>query len=639
MLKSILKMCILIGKFFKNWKTNGFCKTYNKTVSFIFQFFYKYLPISIICKTGNIELISNFNKYNSRDISKAKKLITAPLNQKISIENKYICLHGQDQNFSNTTTVLIAHWDPEEIIDPYVEQLCIHFKSIGFKVVLSSAKYLKSNSVLEHWQTFSDAIIYRTCAGYDFTSWKAAFDCFPSLYHCNELILTNDSYFGPFGSFGIIHKQIKKISCDFWGMTFSTDIAPHLQSFYIVIKKQVLTHFCFKQYIESIPISDNRKEAIQFETSFALWFYMHGFKAGVYCMIQNKYLSAINPAFYYHDKLLQYGVPLFKRDIIYTYEGFCTFLNCKDTFINKKNWHTIHNYLLRIGSLPATLSSFSMRQLNQDTKIIYKQYNKFPKSILHLYTPIQENLWINNTSSACIAISLHIFYTDTFDIIVPYLKHIPNHAHLYLTTDTQEKKECIINQLKHINFEKIEVILCPNVGADMAPFFIGLASILSKYEYVLKINDKKLTNIKKEIDEIWFKVIYSSLLGSKKHVINILNNFEVNIRLGVIAPPSYPPYTLPIQGHNYEQMNFLLSQKNLYIPKDACIDFPVGGMFWCRSKALKPWLELGLTYEDFIITNSTQRDETLAHALEKLIFFGCGIENMQWSRVKCTLDK
>ncbi len=617
---------------------DGFLAAYVKTrYFFAFQIYRtnigrKLLP-NVYFGKGVIELLPHLYQKNPKALKKAKELITAPLEQHISIEGKCVCLHGENLDFTGSTTVIMAHWDPEQTIDPYVEQLCMHFKSIGFKVIIASAQPIKEDIVLCRWKNFSDAIIYRTCDGYHFTSWKAALTCFPSLYSCKELILTNDSYFGPMSSFEPMHKKMEQVTCDFWGISYSEGIAPHLQSFYIVIKNNVLNSACFKIFIDAISLEANREKAIAFEVSFTLWLAMHGFIAGAYCKNKSKYLLRLNQSYYFFKDLLECGVPLIKRENLYNGDAFLLFLDYKNTFQDESHWYSIHNYLLRIGSMPVTLSSFSMRRALEDNEIIYRQYEAFPFSILQNYTSLQSSALYSNTKNDKIAIAVHCYYSDSLHTLIPYLKNIPKRAHLYITTDTKEKKEQILSQLEQITFEKVEILICPNVGWDMAPFFVGLKEVLPCYEYILKLHIKKSTHMKNESGALWREALYSSLLGTQEDVEKLLGNLEMNTRLGVIAPPNYPPYALPIQGPNHELMNKILATKNLSLPVDACIDFPVGGMFWCRSEVLAPWLELNLSYDDFEATNSKQRDGTLAHALERLIFWGCGIKNMQWGRV------
>ena len=55
-------------------------------------------------------------------------------------------------------------------------------------------------------------------------------------------------------------------------------------------------------------------------------------------------------------------------------------------------------------------------------------------------------------------------------------------------------------------------------------------------------------------------------------------------------------------------------------------------MFWARSAALVPLLELDLTFEDFP-AETGQTDGTLAHAIERLYLYSCERAGYGWLKI------
>lgn len=259
---------------------------------------------------GLVELIPGLSQHTMEAIQKASNLLRSFPKEKISIAGNAHYFLGESISFSGKKVVIIAHWDPDRIIDPYVIYQCQHFKRLGFKVLLASAS--KPKEFPQNYTSFIDAIIYRTCDGYDFTSWKAAFELYPSLYQCQELVLTNDSYFGPIGSFMYIHEEMDKIPCDFWGLVRCNLIRPHLQSYYLTIRKKVLQHSAIKEFFDRVTLSNDREIAVSYETCFSLWLSVNNFQPAAFIPVPDN--STLNYTFEYWKELIQEGVPILKRE-------------------------------------------------------------------------------------------------------------------------------------------------------------------------------------------------------------------------------------------------------------------------------------------------------------------------------------
>lgn len=279
-----------------------------------------------------IDLVPGLLENNDEARSRVLNMLRSLSKEKISISGNVHYLFGEERSFVDQRTVLIAHWDPEHIVDPYVIYQCRHFKSLGFKVVLTSSQkpYRFDTDTCSEWL---DAFIYRTCDGYDFTSWKAAFDICPSLYSCHEVILTNDSYFSPIGSFAPIHKEMDRLECDFWGLVHCNLIRPHLQSYYLVLRKSVLCHDAFRTFLSWVSLSNDRDNAISYETSFSLWLSLHNLKPAAFVPIPEN--SLLNYTFEYWNNLISEGVPILKREFFLKKEYNAKIENWKSICMNK----------------------------------------------------------------------------------------------------------------------------------------------------------------------------------------------------------------------------------------------------------------------------------------------------------------
>ncbi len=543
----------------------------------------------------------------------------------IAIDEYAFCLYGKENIFYGKKVVLLAHWDPDDRIDPYVQYLAKSLKSTGWKVILSSASKPCEQS-LEQWHDWADAIVYRTCQGYDFTSWKAALELFPSLYEASELVLTNDSYFGPFGSFEPMHVTMDSIACDFWGITENRELQPHLQSYYLVLRASALQHEAFKMFMERVPLSADRSTAILFEINISLWLASHGLQPAAFIPASDDRALHVNPVLHYWQQVFERGAPLIKRDLL------------------KRKYYTQQDDALR-ATLTAHRSLFDcivryFWRIGIDINTIFcrgTRSNTWPADVFALQKAVNLDLYTNSEQRAAqetlsLGLFIHVYYTELLDEICGYLKNIPQRAHLHVSTDCEKKAATIRALLEPLGFAEVDVRVFPNVGWDIAPFFVGFAEKILNYDIVLKFHAKRSSNLPQHESEAWREMLFTTLMGDSERVTNILSLFAARPDMGLLAPPPVNFATVDFAS-NFEEVRRLLQHYHIDITPSTALDFPVGTMFWCRPAVLKPWLDLHLTFADFERTDAEKRDGTLAHALERVMLFGCGLAGCSWGRI------
>lgn len=224
-------------------------------------------------------------------------------------------IFGGDLNFTDARVAVLAHWSREGRPDPALAVLLTALRGLGYKVAVTCGC---EPGDVPYWATLADALVRRTCPGYDFTSWKAAFTALPSLYAAREVLCVNDSVLGPIGSLGAVHTAMDAVPCQFWGMVESREKWPHLQSFYLVFRQAALKHPAFRRFWGAVDANpDKFATVLRYEILLSPWLARHGLVPGAYVPAAALPQTNVNPCHYFWRPLIQrFGMPFLKRDLL-----------------------------------------------------------------------------------------------------------------------------------------------------------------------------------------------------------------------------------------------------------------------------------------------------------------------------------
>jgi lipopolysaccharide biosynthesis protein len=217
-------------------------------------------------------------------------------------------------NHKNKRALIFAHVDPQDRIDDYVVFLVGALKRIAQHVVfVSTAK--PSRGEIEKLNGIADRVIVRENIGYDFMSWKTGLADLP-LENFDELVLCNDSAYGPLWPIEDAFDEMGKSNCDFWGLTANRSKGLHLQSYFIVFRKSVLSSDAFKRFWNDVGVQGSKHKIIRkYEVGLTSHFVKHGFKPDYLFHFKPSYFltTKIDVKFIFHGYFKQNIFRLYKN--------------------------------------------------------------------------------------------------------------------------------------------------------------------------------------------------------------------------------------------------------------------------------------------------------------------------------------
>lgn len=215
-----------------------------------------------------------------------------------------------------------------------------------------------------------------------------------------------------------------------------------------------------------------------------------------------------------------------------------------------------------------------------------------------------------------IAVQAHIYYVDLLEELISYINNIKEKHDLYVSICDENQ----INTVKEILIKKsdalnIEIMLCPNLGRDVAPLLKQMGRKMLNYEYFCHVHTKKSKHV--SFGDSWRRYLLKNLLGSEEYTAEIIKSFDNDKRIGIIYPDNYEK----IKGYvnledNLKLLGMLSKIIDVNFDSNNIGSFPAGDMFWARTNAVRQVFEKDFKWKDFPLEKG-QLDMTIMHAIER----------------------
>jgi lipopolysaccharide biosynthesis protein len=223
----------------------------------------------------------------------------------------------------------------------------------------------------------------------------------------------------------------------------------------------------------------------------------------------------------------------------------------------------------------------------------------------------------------CIAIVLHLYYTDLWEEFKSKLLDLDVDFDLYISLTNGNNN--IEGDVKN-SFPNAKIFWFDNKGMDIGPFFSILKYFIENdlnYKYLIKLHTKKsIKSIGEEKGINWRIGLVNSLIGSSEIFKKNISSFEDDKNINIGGNPNYFYRDSNLDWLRDELYNLKMI-KDLHNSSDFDDMLIVSGtMFMVRYKVYREFFKISDI--DRILsqlTNGYERDKKIEHKLERILSY------------------
>jgi len=521
---------------------------------------------------------------------------------------------------------ILVIYDTDGRVDDYHIYLLMALKKIVSRLVVVCNGEMQKDGVVSLKEIVDDVFI-RENKGYDAGAFKEALTLFlgwDKVWEYDELVLLNDTCYGPLYPLEVMFGEMAARDCDYWAVTRggamnqTTSVWPeHVQPYFWVVRSRLLRSSEFTRFWDELCVPFTYLEAITFyELRIREFFSGKGFKEETY--VDGDYFitnADKNFPYIFHDSyrlIKNHRCPFVKRKAF-------TFSNLEMSNYNSgETARKTLDYIAKQTEYPVDLIWKNLIRLNDVNAL---------QSSLHLnyVLPVDGCMASVEVPTKNIAVFAHLYYPDLIEHCFEYINGIPDYIDIIITTSNQQCTAIINECIEKSGRDNYQIIETENRGREISALLIACKHLLMKYEYLCFVHDKKSNSALPypSVGQSFMDVMWENSIKSSNYIANVISCFESNPFLGFLSPPKpYASYLATLCNQawilNYEKTSDLAKRLKLKCKISPDIPpFDLGTTFWCRASALRPLFEHEFKYEDFH-PEPMPTDATISHAIERI---------------------
>lgn len=199
---------------------------------------------------------------------------------KVPVHSIISTVAGEHTEPHHKRLCLFVTYDPHSMIDSMVTHYVKSIQEAEFDIIVISSSPELPNSESQKLKPYCRYMIHRKNWGYDFGSWKTTIDWLgEELFKYDQLLLANDSIFGPFSDFTEVMDRIERLDADVCGLSENLEYGRHLQSFFLYLKDKAFHSDAFAAFWDRVRFIPDKFKLIQmYEIGFSRHFRNAGFE-------------------------------------------------------------------------------------------------------------------------------------------------------------------------------------------------------------------------------------------------------------------------------------------------------------------------------------------------------------------------
>lgn len=431
---------------------------------------------------------------------------------------------------------IVAFYEKDGIVEDYFMYLLNDLKIVVNRLIVVCNGKLTENGRKKILECADDLII-RKNTGYDVGAFQEVMISVlgeSELLKYDELVLCNDTFFGPFISFDQIFEDMKNEEIDFWGLSVQPEsvdfwentkriVPSFIHSFFWVIKHKMLHSSDFWKYWNDLDVTNWNvtQVVVNHEQFFTPYFEKLGFKWDVYI---DKNLFSRKAEDNSYTAYLVYPYELIKY-------GRCPFLKKKCITGNDISRRNMPDN----GSLEKAIS-YIEKNTSYNIEYILNYARKFCSNKSLKDKLLVPKLFYGNEQISSKLFLKTILLTKiknpiAVDTFLYYLQPVCKDLECYIFCNEQIEK-LIISKYgigKFIIKKEVDFEVFINNVFDIIPINIEYVGILQD---ICDGSEPACTDIS------YYKILCENMISNKNYIREIIYFLENNLDLnGVVAPP------------------------------------------------------------------------------------------------------